>query len=346
MENCALNISEVLSRKKYNVTVFTSNIGANKKTQRLRGLRIHFLKAIEAAHTPIIFPLLGKLLFISRKSIIHLHIAQALTPEIVYFVSKIRKIPYIAHIHLDVDPSGGIGFLLAPYKKYFLSRVLLNASKVICLTEEQKIQIAKKYKLSKSKITVIPNGVDQKYFIKRTQTLRNNFQLLYIGRLSAQKNLELLINAMLYVKNKVTLNIVGEGEEREKIEKFINEKKLKNVYLHGKKTGQELLRFYGKADLFLISSKKEGFSLSMLEAMAAGIPIIASSAPGIDSVLDGCGVVVKNATPRTFAQNIDTLLSNKQKLRYFSSTSIKRAKRFSWIKTVNNIEKVYQSLDL
>ena len=74
--------------------------------------RVHYLKSIEFAHTPILFTLFFRLLVLPRHSLIHLHVSHAFAPEIVYLISKLKGIPYIAHIHLDVDPSGPLGFLL------------------------------------------------------------------------------------------------------------------------------------------------------------------------------------------------------------------------------------------
>ena len=176
----------------YTVSVYTSDRGYSRKVASNTKVRVHYLKSIEFAHTPIIFTLFFRLLALPRHSLIHLHIAQAFSPEIVYLISKLKGIPYIAHIHLDVDPSGPFGFLLGPYKKLFLKRVLKKAAKIICQSEPQKKLIAAKYALPLEAIAVIPNGVADEYFVgKRT---RENAvpHLLFVGRLAAQKNLPLL----------------------------------------------------------------------------------------------------------------------------------------------------------
>ena len=75
------------------------------------------------------------------------------------------------------------------------------------------------------------------------------------------------------MQTSVFLDIVGEGELRENVEALIQKYKLQNVHLHGQKTGRELLEFYQSADIFVLPSLKEGFSNSMLEALAAGLPV-------------------------------------------------------------------------
>src|SRR6266496_6686773 len=147
MENVAAQIAEGFVDKGYAVSVYTSDIGYSRNAVPGSKARVHYLKSIEFAHTPIIFSLFFRLLALPRHALIHLHVSQAFSPEIVYLISKVRGIPYIAHIHLDVDASGPLGFLLEPYKKFFLKRVLKSAAKIICQTEAQKRVIASKYAL-------------------------------------------------------------------------------------------------------------------------------------------------------------------------------------------------------
>src|ERR1700730_2636640 len=116
MENVAERIAEGFVDKEYAVSVYTSDRGYSCNKVISSKSQVHYLKSIEFAHTPIIFTLLFRLLALPGHSLIHLHVAQALSPEIVYLISRLKGIPYVAHIHLDVDPSGPFGFLLGTYK--------------------------------------------------------------------------------------------------------------------------------------------------------------------------------------------------------------------------------------
>ena len=151
-ENYVKIISNRLAKKGYDIDVLTSDIGAkHKETVFNHNHRVFYLKSVEFAHTAIIFSLFTKFLIGPKPSLIHLHVAQAFSPEIVFLVSKLRKIPYIAHIHSDVEPTGIYGILLEPYKRIFLKHVLRNATKIICLSDSQKKIIAKKYGISHTK---------------------------------------------------------------------------------------------------------------------------------------------------------------------------------------------------
>lgn len=119
MENVAKEISESLAKRGHQVKVFTSDIGCpkNKQLKSIKNLKINYLKSWEFSYIPVIRSLYNELVKIPKDSIMHVHVAQAFIPEIVYLVSKIKKIPYITHIHGDTKPSGKFGFLLSLYKR-------------------------------------------------------------------------------------------------------------------------------------------------------------------------------------------------------------------------------------
>ncbi len=188
MENVAAQIAEGFVDKGYPVSVYTSDIGYSRSSINTSKASVHYLKSIEVAHTPIIFSLFFRLLALPRHSLIHLHVSQAFSPEIVYLISKLKGIPYIAHIHLDVDPSGPLGFLLETYKKVFLKYVLKSASKLICVSEAQKKFIASKYALPLESIVVIPNGVAEAYFIEeKTSENAGSTSLICWSAVSSEK---------------------------------------------------------------------------------------------------------------------------------------------------------------
>jgi glycosyltransferase involved in cell wall biosynthesis len=344
MENCAAQIADGFVDRGYSVSVYTSDIGYSRNVVPNSKVCVHYLRSLEFAHTPIIFTLFFRLLALPRHALLHLHVSQAFSPEIVYMVSRLRGIPYIAHIHLDIDASGPFGFLLGPYKKLFLKRALQSAAKIICLSEPQKKLIAAKYMLSTESIVVIANGVAEEYFI--TKKKRENIvpRMLFVGRLVLQKNLSLLIGAVAQMQTSVFLDIVGEGEERENIEVLIQKHKLQNIKLHGKKIGQELIELYRSADIFVLPSLKEGISLSMLEALAAGLPVVASDSPEIRPILGECGVLIQDPTVTNYATTLDAVLSNKETMRKLGVLSAQKARLYSWKNVLSAIEDVYKQI--
>ena len=344
MENCAAHIAEGFVRRGEKVQVYTSFVGYNGKGVDGHKADVYYLHSLEIAHTPIMFTLFFRLLMLPKNACMHLHISQAFAPEIVFLIAKMRGIPYVAHIHLDVDPSGPLGFLLKPYKKYFLKPVLHAANAIICLSEGQKSQISEKYKLSPASITVIPNGVGSEFFLPLVKKDAAVPHFLFVGRLAPQKNLPFLFSAIAKMKQHAIFDIVGDGEDRADLEKLKVSLGLENVIFHGMKSAESLILMYRNADLFVLPSLKEGVSLAMLEAMAAGLPIVASYSPEMDEIIGNCGVLIKNATVETYAAVFDSLCIQRDEIQRLSELSNIRAGDFTWDQVLDRIATIYDRL--
>ena len=344
MEVVVQEVSRVLANN-HNVRVVTSNIGDDSFLRKDSAtFCVSRLKSVEIAHTPIMWLLPIKLLLMRRKSIFHIHIAQAGMPEIALIIAKIRGFKVISHFHLDVEPSGKFGFVFVLYKKYVLGMTLRNSDRVIVFSEAQKQIVHEKYQVKKEKIVIIPNGVADEFFYKRgTKVTSGTLKILFVGRLAIQKRVDRLIEAVALVKSKVEVTIVGDGEDREKLKNQVKSLNLKNVTFVGRKSGKELLDYYFNSDLFLITSDKEGMPLVVLEAMAAGLPIIASDVTGLRELVSGTGILVKPVA-ETFAHAIDKLSANKQELLKLSQKSSKKAHEYSWSKVSERIVKIYEEV--
>lgn len=345
-QNVAKEISERLAKKGHQVEVFTSDIGCPKSKQlkSTKNLKINYLPAWEFAHTPVIPSLYNKLMKIPKDSIIHVHTAQAYVPEIVYKIWKKRKIPYVAQVHCDAEPSSWVGrIILNPYKNSFLKRFLKNAKVVLVLTEDYKELIHKKYSIDKNKIIIIPNGVGEEFFTKRKQENKIP-HLLFVGRISIEKNLAKLMGSIELCKANFILDIVGDGELLEETKKLVKQKNLKNVIFHGRKNGIDLVNIYKNSNIFISTSNGEAFPLTVLEAMALGLPIIASDVKGNHDVVKNVGILVNPPTPKNFAKEIDRLFTDKKLYSKLSKSSLKFAKEHKWGKIIKEFEQVYHEV--
>lgn len=341
MENSAINLVAGLSDAGESVEVFTSRSKGVAEANPENYIT-HRSWSVTIAHTPILFSLFFKLLFSEKPSVMHIHIAQVLTPEVATLVCLLRNIPYIAHIHLDVGQSGRLGFLLEPYKKLILTKVLNKASGVVCLTRQQKNYFSAKYNLPPNKVTVIPNGVSKEFF-QHNPKLRSSkpIKLLIVGRISAQKNLAFLLDVMDLLKDKAVVDVVGDGELYNQINTIIKVRNLSNVHMVGKKFGQELVSYYHNADMYVVTSYNEGMSLSMLEAMAAGLPIIGSNKPGVSDLISDCGIVCNDYSPKSYVEQILRLYDNMPRRRILSQRAIEKAHLYSWQKIARSFQRLY-----
>jgi glycosyltransferase involved in cell wall biosynthesis len=329
------------------VEVFTSNVGClkDKQLRSTKNLKLHYLPAIEYFRTPLIETLYSELMKIPQDSVMHVHIAQAYVPEIVYKVWKKRKIPYIAQFHCDTEPSSFMGrLILEPYKKIFLKKFLKNAKIILALTEDYKTLIHKKYNINKNKIKVIPNGVRKEFFIK-DKSENKIPHLLFVGRISIEKNIPKLIDAVTLCKSKFILDIVGEGYLLDETKKLVRERELGNVIFHGRKTGEDLIKIYKNSDIFILPSKKESFGMTLLEAMATRTPIIASNTLGIKSVIKNKynGILIE-PTPEKIAEAIERLLKNSKLREILVKNGLNEVKKYSWDKIVEQTEQVYNKV--
>ncbi len=343
----AQEISRELSWRDYDVTVLTSDVGAegSKSDEIRKNYRVRRLNSINVAHTPIIWSLFVRLLALPRHSVIHLHVAQAGVAEAAVLAAKIRGIPVVAHFHLDVGPSGALGVLLPVYKKYFLGNTLRAANRVVVFSEEQRDLISKQYGIKTENIAIIPNGVSNAFFSGRVRNApAETFNLLYVGRLDAQKRVERLIEAVSLLTIPVSLTLVGDGEKRRELEELTKRLKLSNVSFEGRKSGDALKAYYRDADVYLTPSDREGMSLVALEAMASGLPVIGSDVIGTRELIQGVGVLVGEPYPQNFAQAITALWEKPERLEELSQKSTAKARQYSWDILIKKFEALYKEL--
>jgi glycosyltransferase involved in cell wall biosynthesis len=257
-----------------------------------------------------------------------------------------KKCKIITNIHQYLFPYES-NFKIRIY--FAFERLLLKyASKksdlTITIAEYIKQIIKERWKLSNVK--VIPNGINLKefkYTIKKEEEFQ--FRMLYVGRLSNQKGVSKLIESIFLLKNKnIILDIVGDGEEEFRLKKLVLSKNIKNVIFHGRKSGKELLSFYNSANVFLLASDFEGQSLVLLEAMAIGIPIVASDVPGTHELIQNVGILVNPPTPEAFAEAIEKLIRNPKLRERLAKNGLKEVKKYSWDNVDNQIEKNYREI--
>lgn len=351
MENAVKEISENSAKRGHQVKVFTSDIGCkNVKLKSTKNLKIYRLLGWEFGHFPILPSLFFKLIKIPKDSIIHVHIAPAFVPEIVFLVSKLRGIPYVAHIHLDVRPSTKMGFLLPFYKKVFLQKILNYSSKIIVPTKDYIDLVSKKYSISKNKIYIVPYGIDLKKFKSLSGKSHDPIRLLFVGRLEIQKNVPLLIRSFKKITEKnvrnIELHIVGDGEEKSKIINLIKEEKLeKKVILHGALRGKRLYKIFSNSDIFILTSRYESFGIVLIEAMVSGLPIVASNIPAVRNVVENnkTGLLVK-PLPEDFAKAIEKLLNSSQLREKLIKNGLEEVKKYSWDKIIEKFEDIYREV--
>jgi len=169
----------------------------------------------------------------------------------------------------------------------FLWRANLTArfaDRVIVTTDEMASYVTRW--VPQARILLVPNGVDTSLFRPaeaRTEHLGK--VIVYVGRLSPEKNLRLLIDALSLIDNMETrLVLVGDGDLRGELEEHARLRGVRTEF-RGVLPNYELPSILGNADLFVLPSSGEGHPKALLEAMSCGLPCVGTNVPGIRQVL-------------------------------------------------------------
>jgi D-inositol-3-phosphate glycosyltransferase len=342
MENVAKAIVEVLARTRP-VEVLTTTCGAKKspRIERRGSLTVRRLRAREIANVPVAPWLFARMLRVSARAVVHVHVAQALVPEIVWLGRKLRGGKFVAHFHLDVAPSGRFGRLFVFYKKRILGNTLRAAAKVITFSMDQAKFVERTYKVDPRAIVIVPNGVGPEFSPATLQTIEQRpLRVLYVGRLSPQKAVPRLIEALASMTQPVQAVLVGDGEERSKIEDLLRQHSLINVRLVGIQRGAELVESYQWADVFVLPSDREGMPLVALEAMACGLPVVATDVVGNRELLTGVGMLVPPSST-SLSLVLDQLAQDCALRAELSARSVAAVQEYTWDRLVHRLEAIY-----
>lgn len=325
------------------VSVITSSHGSRAGLTH-ENFPVLRLRGFELANTTVLPNLFSRLLRVKRGDMVHLHITQAFTPEMVWLAAKIKRFKYISHIHIDAPPSGAAGFLLKIYKPLFLKRVLRRSNQVVVFTEDQKQEVRQKYSVAANKITVIPNGVETQFFNTAPRKLHSKPRLLFVGRLNFQKNIPQLFEALRGISGKFQTNIIGEGELKEELQKKAAALGLKNLVFCGRIEGRKLLDSYRQADIFVLPSEREGMPLVLLEAMAMGLPIIATNVTGSRDVVQGRknGLLVPHKDSNSLRLALLELGFDQQLYSKLHKNAYLMAQQYSWDKIALRFKYLYE----
>jgi len=272
--------------------------------------------------------------------IIHVHPFLSVLPAKV--VAIIKKKPIVLTVHgTRLFEKENVNTLSILLEKYILTKIRYNLQ--ISVTSA-----FLKIKNSNKNVIVIPNGVDIEKFAK-SKTRKSPFpKILWVGRFDHVKRVEDLLIAVKIVSqkiNRIKLFLVGYGYEISRLKSIVKKLKLSNkVEFTGRKEGEDLISEYKSAHLFVLSSTSEGQPLSLLEAQAAALPIVATNVGGIPEIVkDGMnGLLVPPGEPTILAKAIMKALKKKKN---FGKKSFENSKKFlNWDKVSKLTFRAYEDL--
>jgi glycosyltransferase involved in cell wall biosynthesis len=265
-----------------------------EKTEKREGFTVHRLKTgPEVGIVPLI-PSLFQILIKMKFDIIHAHDFYAASSFYGAIASRAKGTPFILTQHNDQLPSKIANALLYLFDGYTLGRyVLSHAQKIIALNTAIKAHLIA-MGTDESKIEIIPNAVDISLFSSCCKNLLETKWgisrpvILFVGRLVKDKGVEHLLQAFSEVVEEIPeakLVIVGKGPQEKALKKLQESLELTHVFFLGPVETKFMPNIYAGCDVLVLPSSHEPFGNVVIEAMAAGKPVIGSYVGGIKNTI-------------------------------------------------------------
>lgn len=279
------NISERLA-KGHDVTVYATNRGSRLLGHEvIDGVKVERFNCYAPSEAYFFsWEMLLKLRKV-KFEVVHAHGYHAF-PSHLSVVAKSGKFIVTPHFH-------GVGHtafrnalirLLKPFGK----RTLRDADKIIAVSKFEKSLIHQYFGFNPDKVVVVPNGVDFREFSGLKRQDHDFKSILYVGYLIGFKGVQYLVDVLPKLADDVVLEIVGHGPLKPFLEKRARELKVSDrVKFHRYLDRQELLQKYVDADVFVLLSMYEAYSIVVAEALASGTPCIVADTSALSEWVDG-----------------------------------------------------------
>ncbi len=293
---------------------------------------------------------LANLINVERVDILHLHNSPGMFWGTLARSFSGRRVPIVRTEHNPYLPA-----VMPPLFRMLYPRLTKRARRVICVSEVVRRSFAEAFPGLADRFVELPNGIRMQDYEKLPprHECRAQFHLApgerligTVGRMSPVKNHKLLIEAFARVREKVpdvNLAIIGEGELRSKLADYAADLGV-SEYVSLVKETKQIDHFYGAIDVFVLSSDSEGMPLTLLEALASGVPVVATEVGGIPEVVESgkTGYLVPKGSAEFLAKRIVEILQEPAKAQAMAIAGRAMVReRFPAEKMVAGVEKIY-----
>lgn len=211
----------------------------------------------------------------------------------------------------------------------------------IAISDAVKKSICQVYGLKERQVECIYNGVELDRFKPKAKQccIDDRIKLIHVGSFTEVKNHALLIEAFARACGKVNKNLyltlVGDGPLKIQIEQMVASRGLKEKVEFIGNT-PDVARYLQAADIFIMPSRYEGLPLAMLEAMATGLPVIATAVGGITDIVKANGLLCHNGDADGLADAIVCLAQDNRLREQMGRLSVKESVKYDFVKTAQN----------
>lgn len=336
-------MAKYLAQRGHEVHVITSVEGNLVERTTENGFDIHRLpwRRARFANKIVFGAEIVKEIIQIRPDVIHVQDLIMAAPALL--IKRIYKIPYA------VWGQGNDVYQPDWFSKLTRNIMMQHANAVLALTDDMKRIMQD---ICMREIYVVPNGIDLKRFkpslVRKKE--RKTKKIIFVGRLHPEKGIKYLIEAMPIVLQEMEnteLLIVGDGIERSRLEEIIETQGINDqIMFTGALQQKKIPEIMYDADVFVIPSLSESFGIVIIEAMAAGLPIIATNVGGIPFIIDEGfnGYLINPKRSDEIANKILFLLQNDKEREIISANNQKKALMFSWDMVAKKLENIYLSM--
>lgn len=243
----------------------------------------------------------------------------------------------------------------SPHKPKIHRRILnwvlsFFSDKIIAVSQAVAYDIHRYDKIKFKKIEIIYNGISLKEFkintskaeLKKKFNLPSSLIIGTVGRLTEQKGHEYLIKAVAGLKD-ISIAIAGDGPLRKYLEDLATDLRVNCIFMNTLKA-EEIPYFLKSIDIFCFPSLWEGFGIALVEAMAAGLPVVATDIAPHREILGDKGIYFPIKNVNILSDILKKLIENESERKRIGNLSEKRAELFSIENTVLNYEKLFKEI--
>lgn len=294
--------------------------------------------------------------------VVHIHGTGAISATLYYKLKDQFKVLLTVHGILHVEKTNSLRkkfTLKALYQYFYQSRIEFNllskVGKIIVDTEYVAVQLRKLYEQKKIKhlpeMYVIPQGINEAYLY--IDAIKESNNILSVGTISERKGHIHLVKAFeLFCEQDTTTQLIIAGVVSDtnyynQLRAYIDKSPYKDrITLHTNLQQEELFALYKDAKVFVLHSQEESQGIVFAEAMALGLPVVATNVGGVPYVVKNNvnGLLSDYADVASFAQNLSKLLLDPEMCVAMSQRNKKEAINYKWSTIANKIVDLYGKL--
>ncbi len=354
VERCIRYLSEAAIQAGHRVSVLVSRPQGSSEREFINGIEEIRTRPIFTIFKVPIMPNYYCHLSTINPDIVHSYGTIPGVTDVSIIYALLHNKRSVLHYQFDGNADSKIGMLFADIYNYSVNTYIVKKADRVLAPSRAYAETSTVLRRRIQGLEILPNGVDLTKFNPsiKAGSARGKYKLpdsnviISTGRFVVYKGFEYLIKAMKYVKDG-TLILVGNGQQEKYLKTLVEEQNIENVKFIGSIPYAELPQLYRDGDIYVQPAVTRGdaFPISILEAMACGLPVISSDLSGIHMmVTQECGFKVKPKDINGLADAINIILADSSLREKMGQAARRNAEKYGWDVIAKRILDIYQDL--